>query len=158
MTEYERLVDTVHNDGIEVVEFDFTSDRIHGLYTDGCVAINKNMTNDEKLVTLYEEWGHSKVNSGNLLNQKCLNNRKQETAARRWAYEKFMPVEKFIALIIEHRPADTWELLEIMHVPYPYLCDLIDYYQKRYGPYKEFNNDGINGCIWFQPIDIAIYK
>lgn len=154
MTDYERLIDTVHNDGIEVVEFDFTSDRIHGLYSDGCVAINKNLPSDEKLVTLYEEWGHSKVNSGNLLNQKCLNNRKQETAARRWAYEKFMPVEKFIALIIEHRPADTWELLEIMHVPYPYLCDLINYYQQKYGPYKEFDN----GCIWFQPIDIAIYK
>lgn len=154
MTEYERLVDTVHNDGIEVVEFDFTSDRIHGLYTDGCVAINKNLTNEEKLVTLYEEWGHAKTNYGNILDQSKVNNRKQELAARRWAHEKFMPVERFINLIVEHRPADTWELLEILDVPMSYLTELIHYYINKYGLFKEF--DG--GCIWFDPIDIAIYK
>lgn len=154
MTKYEQLVDEVENDGIEVFEFDFSCNELHGLYSDGCVAINKNLPSDEKLVTLYEEWGHAKMNCGNILDQSKLNNRKQELAARRWAHEKFMPVERFINLIIEHRPADTWELLEIMNVPYPYLCDLIDYYQQKYGPYKEFDN----GCIWFQPIDIAIYK
>lgn len=154
MTEYEQLVDTVCADGIEVIEFDFSSDRIHGLYSDGCVAINKRLPNDEKLVTLYEEWGHAKTNYGNILDQSKINNRKQELAARRWAHEKFMPVERFINLIVENRPADTWELLEILDVPMSYLTELIHYYINKYGLYKEF--DG--GCIWFNPIDIALYK
>ena len=154
MTEYEQLVDTVCADGIEVIEFDFSSDRIHGLYSDGCVAINKRLSSDEKLVTLYEEWGHAKTNYGNILDQSKLNNRKQEATARRWAHEKFMPIERFINLIIEHRPADTWELLEILDVPMSYLTELIHYYINKYGLYKEF--DG--GCIWFNPIDIALYK
>lgn len=154
MTQYEELVDEISSDGIEVIEFDFTNDTFHGLYSDGCIAINKNLPTDEKVLTLYEEWGHAKTNYGNILDQSNLNNRKQELAARRWAHEKFMPVERFIDLIIEHRPTDTWELLEIMNVPYAYLADLIHYYQQKYGPYKEFNG----GCIWFEPIDIALYK
>lgn len=153
MTRYEQLVDEVENDGIEVFEFDFSCDELHGLYSDGCVAINKNLPSDEKLLTLYEEWGHAKMNCGNILNQENLNNRKQEVTARRWAYEKFMPVEKFIELIVEHRPIDTWELLEILDVSQSYLLELINYYINKYGLYKEFKG----GCIWFDPIDIALY-
>lgn len=154
MTSYEELVEEIENDGIEVLEFDFTCKDLHGLYSDGRVAINKNLPTNEKILTLYEEWGHAKTNYGNILDQSKLNNRKQELAARRWAHEKFMPVDKFIELIIEHRPADIWELLEIMNVPYSYLSELIQYYQQKHGLYKEF--DG--GCIWFDPIDIALYN
>ena len=93
MTQYEKLLDEICSDGIEVIEFDFTNEHFHGIYADGCIAINKNLPTCEKVLTAYEEWGHSKVNSGNILNQKCLDSRKQEISARRWAHEKFMPVE-----------------------------------------------------------------
>lgn len=154
MTQYEELIDEISDDGIEVIEFDFTNDTFHGLYADGIIAINKHLPISEKRVTLYEEWGHAKTNCGNILNQSKLNNRKQELSARRWAHEKFMPVEKFIELIIEHRPTDIWDLLDILDVPQSYLTDLIHYYINKYGLYKEF--DG--GCIWFDPIDIALYN
>ncbi len=154
MTNYEELVDEIENDGIEVLEFDFTCKDLHGLYADGRVAINKNLPTNEKMITLYEEWGHAKTNYGNILDQSKQNSRKQELAARRWAHEKFMPVERFIKIVLEHHPTDVWELIEILGVPYAYLVDLIAYYQQRYGLYKEF--DG--GCIWFNPINIAVYN
>lgn len=153
MTRYEKLLDEISSDGIEVIEFDFTNEDLHGLYADGFIAINKRLSTSEKVLTAYEEWGHSKVNCGNILNQENLNNRKQEVTARRWAYEKFMPVEKFIELIVEHRPTDTWELLEILDVSQSYLSELINYYINKYGLYKEFKG----GCSWFDPIDIALY-
>ena len=65
-----------------------------------------------------------------------------------------MPVEKFIDKILEIRPTDVWELIEALDITYPYLCSLVEHYQQKYGLYKEF--DG--GCIWFDPIDIALYK
>lgn len=154
MTQYEQLLDEISSDGIEVLEFDFTNETFHGLYADGIIAINKQLPTNEKSVTLYEEWGHAKTNYGNILNQDKENNRKQEQMARRWGFEKYMPVEKFIEIILNNHPTDIWELIELMNVPYKYFEELIQYYKQKYGLFKEF--DG--GCIWFDPIDIALYK
>lgn len=154
MTTYEHLLDEICNDGINVVEFDFSNKTFHGLYADGVIAINKHLSTNEKSVTLCEEWGHAKTNYGNILNQNEQNNRKQELTARRWGFEKFMPVEKFIEIILHHNPTDIWELIELMDVPPKYFEELIQYYKQKYGLYKEFEG----GCIWFDPIDIALYK
>ncbi len=154
MTQYEALIDELTSDGIEVIEFDFSSDDLHGLYADGCIAINKNLPTHEKLLTAYEEWGHYKTSYGNILDQSTASNRWQEKRARSWAHDRFMPVERFIDKILEIRPVDVWELIEALDLTYPYLCSLVEHYQQKYGPYKEF--DG--GCIWFDPIDIALYN
>lgn len=154
MTQYETLLDEIADDGIDVVEFDFTEEKLHGLYADNVIAINKNLPTNQKLVTAYEEWGHAKKNCGNILNQSSLNNRKQEASARRWAYEKHMPIEKFIDLILETKPTDAWELIDALDVPLEYFNELIHYYQTKYGPYKEFEG----GCIRFDPIEIALWK
>lgn len=41
MNTYERLQEEACEDGIEVVDYTFESDRIKGLYCDGVVAIKK---------------------------------------------------------------------------------------------------------------------
>ena len=101
MTDYEQLIDQVTENGIEVVEFDFSSERICGLYADNIIAINKHLPENKKRVTLLEEWGHATMNYGNILDLNDLNNRKQEESARRWAYEKHMPIAKFIDIILD---------------------------------------------------------
>lgn len=78
MTQYEKLLDEISSDGIEVIEFDFINDTFHGLYADGCIAINKNLSSREKLLTAYEEWGHHKTSYGNILGQSKSANRRQE--------------------------------------------------------------------------------
>lgn len=154
MTDYEQLIDQVTENGIEVVEFDFSSERICGLYADNIIAINKHLPENKKRVTLLEEWGHATMNYGNILDLNDLNNRKQEESARRWAYEKHMPIAKFIDIILDTKPTDAWELIETLDVPIEYFNELIRYYQTKYGPYKEFKG----GCIWFDPIEIALWK
>ena len=42
MTQYEALIEELASNGVEVIEFDFTGDDLHGLYADGCIAINQN--------------------------------------------------------------------------------------------------------------------
>lgn len=154
MTQYEELIEELSGDGIDVIEFDFTNDNFHGLYVDGCIAINKNLSTCEKVLTAYEEWGHYKTSCGNILDQSTSANRRQEKRARRWAHDKFMPVERFIEKILEIQPTDVWELIDALDITYPYLCSLVEHYQQKFGSYKEFEG----GCIWFDPIDIALYN
>ena len=58
MNAYERLQEEACEDGIEVVDYTFESDRIKGLYCDGVVAIKKDMDSTQKACTLAEEMGH----------------------------------------------------------------------------------------------------
>ena len=57
MNTYERLQEEACEDGIEVVDYTFESDRIKGLYCDGVVAIREDMTIPEKACALAEEMG-----------------------------------------------------------------------------------------------------
>ena len=52
MNTYERLQEEACEDGIEVVDYTFESDRIKGLYCDGVVAIKKDMDSTQKACTL----------------------------------------------------------------------------------------------------------
>lgn len=88
MNTYECLQDEACEDGIEVVDYTFESDRIKGLYCDGVVAIRENMTIPEKTCALSEELGHHETSVGNIIDMASAANRKQERQARLWAYNK----------------------------------------------------------------------
>lgn len=45
MNAYERLEDEACRDGIDVIDCNFNSDSIKGLYCDGVIGINKNIKN-----------------------------------------------------------------------------------------------------------------
>lgn len=65
---------------------------IRGLYADGVILINKDMTDTEKSCTLLEEIGHHKTTQGDILDQSVMENRKQETQARDWAASEAVSV------------------------------------------------------------------
>ena len=88
MTQYEALVDHAESRGIQVIEFDFTSE-LKGLCIGNYIGIKKDLPDDEKLVTLYEELAHAQTSFGNILDQRNPNNRKQEQIARRRAHDEF---------------------------------------------------------------------
>lgn len=56
MNTYERLQEEACEDGIEVVDYTFESDRIKGLYCDGVVAIKKTWTLHRKRVPWQKRW------------------------------------------------------------------------------------------------------
>ena len=56
MNIYEKLQEQACKEGIDIVDYNFQSDRIKGLYCDGMVAIsNKIDTSVEKACVLAEE-------------------------------------------------------------------------------------------------------
>lgn len=116
MTQYEALVDHAESRGIQVIEFDFTSE-LKGLCIGNYIGIKKDLPDDEKLVTLYEELAHAQTSFGNILDQRNPNNRKQEQIARRRAHDEFMPVDKFARIIVAHRPENKWQLAELIGAP-----------------------------------------
>lgn len=62
---------------VEVITYPFQSERIKGLYIDGTITLNENLsTTSEKACILAEELGHYYTASGNILDQQ--ENRKQE--------------------------------------------------------------------------------
>ncbi len=67
-----------------------------GLYADGNIALEKSMTYIHKKCKLAEEIGHYYTTSGNILDMRIPNNRKQERRAREWGANKVIKYNKFI--------------------------------------------------------------
>ena len=98
-----------------------------GLYADGCVWINQDMPTNRKACVLAEEVGHYETSSGDILDQTDTGNRKQELIARKWAYEKLIPVEA-IQTAIDNGYTEIWNIAEFLEVDEAFLKDALQYY------------------------------
>lgn len=76
---------------------------------------------------LAEELGHYEVNVGDILNQDEVNNRRQERAARRRAYEKMVPLEN-ILFAAQDGHTDVWDMADYLEVDEAFLKDALRYY------------------------------
>lgn len=80
---YEHLEDEACKDGIEIIDYDFESNRIKGLYCDGTIALNKDIdTSAEKACVLAKELGHHYTTVGDIIELDTAGNRKQERQAK----------------------------------------------------------------------------
>ena len=93
---YEELVKEAEGEALDVVEVKL-SKRIKGLYCDGVIAINKDLSNREKACTICEELGHYHTSNGNILDQRCVKNRKQERIARAWGYKRLVTISDLVS-------------------------------------------------------------
>ena len=132
MNTYECLQEEACEDGIEVVDYTFESDRIKGLYCDNTVAIRKNMNTTEKACVLAEELGHHHTTVGNILDMESASNRKQERQARLWAYNKQIGLRGLIDAY-EHGCQNKYEVAEYLEVTDEFLADCIECYRQKYG-------------------------
>ena len=127
MTKYEMLMSEC--DELIIEERPMKSS---GLYGDGCIWINKNMTTAEKCSVLAEELGHHYTTVGDILDQSDIGNRKQERKARAWAYEKIVPLDSIKqAFTTGHR--EPWGIAEYLDVDEQFLRDAMQYYEEVYG-------------------------
>lgn len=122
MTKYEQL--TAEYDNLHIEERTMKND---GLYADGCIWINKNMPSVKRYSVLAEEIGHYHTTVGNILDQSDTNNRKQERLARKWAYEKILPIEN-ILFAAQDGHTDIWDMAEYLDVDEEFLIDALKYY------------------------------
>lgn len=132
MNTYEKLQDEACEDGIDVIDYTFHSDRIKGLYSKGTVAIRKDMNTTEKACVLAEELGHYYTTVGNILDMNVPANRKQERQARLHGYNRLIGLSG-LADAYEHGCQNRYEIAEYLEITEAYLEDCIECYRGKYG-------------------------
>ena len=148
MNNYEKLLDLAEKDGITVTEnFDLSQTRLKGLYCNGVIAINQKIkTNTEKTGILAEELGHHYTTFGDILNQKSVENRKQELKARAWAYNKLIGL---IGIVSSYKAScrNIYEIAEYLEVSEEFLLEALECYRRKYGRCTKLDNY----IIYFEP-------
>lgn len=154
MNSLELLEDEACKDGIDIIQKDFKSKRIKGLYCDKVVALNKELdTSTEKKCILLEELGHHYTSTGDILDLSQAENRKQERRARIWAYNKQIGLKGLINAY-EHGCKSRHEIAEHLEVTESFLQEAVDCYHEKYGLCTEIDNY----VIFFEPLGILSLK
>ena len=150
MTTTEELRQQAADNGAEVIDWKFESDKIKGLYCDGVIAVNSQIeTNAEKASILAEELGHHLTASGDILDQKDVSNRKQELRGRIWAYNRLIGLT---GIIKAYRAGcrNRYEIAQNLEVTEDMLQDAVDYYHEKYGLCTCIDNY----TIYFEPLGV----
>ena len=124
MTSYEELL-AEYDDRIEIKERHMLN---AGLYCDGHIWINKEMTERQKACILAEEIGHHETSAGDITLCADLNSEKQERTARVWGYKKILPPEKILKAFSEGY-VQASEIADYLDVDEEFLLEAIEYYR-----------------------------
>ena len=152
MSNYENLISLAHSKGINIIESDLGIDKPFGKCIGNLIIINNRVNECEKLCVLYEELGHFNLTVGDITDQNDLNNRKQESIARRWSYEKLISPEDIFNAIISGID-NIYDLAEILNVTEDFLIKSIEHYKKKYGVYYV----GETHLLTFEPLNIISF-
>lgn len=140
MNIYEQLEADASKDGVDIIHYKFKSDRIKGLYCNGAIAINSNLsTTAQKACVLAEELGHHYTSVGNIIDMSDEQSRKQEKQARLHGYNKVIGLTGIISAYKAHC-RNRYEAAEYLGVTEEYLQECIDCYRAKYGVAKEIDN------------------
>lgn len=145
---YDELILEAEKRDVEVIEMKFRSNA-KGLYSDGVIAINKNISNKDKLCTIAEELGHYHRTYGNILDQSDVVNRKEERKARIWAYRRLVGITDIIDAY-NYGVKNRYELSEYLNVTELFIEEAITYYYESYGLYVELDNY----MVYFNPLGV----
>lgn len=124
MNRYEELIAEYENE-LSIEERTMIN---KGLYCDNIVWINRKMSTAEKLSIIAEEIGHYKTSSGDILKQDNISNIKQELLARRWAYEKVLPLD-LIMQAITNGFTEVYDLAEHFDVTELFMRECLKHYR-----------------------------
>ncbi|MFC4103098.1 ImmA/IrrE family metallo-endopeptidase [Paenibacillus xanthanilyticus] len=148
---YEHLLRAAEREGVDVYER-IMRPAIKGLYGDRVIWINRSIpTMTEKRCVLAEELGHYHTSSGDILDQRRLENRKQEKRARNWAYEKLVPLSGIVRAY-KAGVKGRYEMAEFLGVIEDFLDQAIKHYQEKYGQLTVFEEKYM---IYFDPLGVA---
>ncbi len=146
MTPKEKLEQEAFDSGVPVDYVNFNSERLHGLYIDGSIAIQCRMNSAKTADTLAEELEHHYTTVGNILDLNSVSNRKQERIARLRAYDRRIGLSGIIQGYRSHCQ-NRHEFAECLGVTEEFLQEALDCYREKYGVY--INIDGYT--IFFEP-------
>jgi len=133
LTKFEQLTQEANDDGLEVLEITFRSNRIKGLYYSNTIAINDKLKSSrKKACVLAEEIAHHNLTVGNILDLSDTQNRKQELLARVKAYNHMVGLTGLIRSY-EYGCRSLYEMAEFLDVTETFLKDALEAYRLKYG-------------------------
>ncbi|WP_426429120.1 ImmA/IrrE family metallo-endopeptidase [Staphylococcus equorum] len=150
MNRYERLMSNNQHLGI-YDNYSLDGD-FHGVYADGIVAIDKNLTSNSKLEVLCEEIAHSRITYGNILNQEDLFFRKFEIKARRLGNELAMSLSDIIDAF-KNGVKNIFEMANFLEVSEKHVNECLTHYKQKYGLSKKYGEF----LIQFEPLRVFEY-
>lgn len=124
-----------------------------GLYDNGVILIDKNLSETEKAEVLYEELAHHELTHGNIIDQSIFINRKFENYARRHAYESALSLNKIISAF-QYGVSNLYELAEFVQLSEEYVNKVLEHYKSKYGQSVYFNKH----LIVLEPLQVYRYK
>ena len=150
MSTYEELQDQACADGIDVMDYNFNSPNIKGLYCNSTVAINKSIsTQAEKSCVLAEELGHHYTTVSDIIDQTEVSNRKQEYRARLFGYNLKIGLIGIVRAY-EAGCRNLYEMAEYLDATEEYLKEAIQCYKSKYGICTAVDNY----IIYFEPFAV----
>lgn len=152
MTATEELEQEAFEQNVPVDYVKFKSDRLHGLYIDGSIAIHSGLSSAQTADTLAEELEHHYTSYGNILDQRDVECRKQERLARFRAYNRRIGLSGIIQGY-HHHCRSRHELADCLDVSEEFLAEALECYREKYGLYVEV--DGY--VIQFDPV-LTVYE
>jgi hypothetical protein len=121
---------------IEIIKCIFPVKKLKGLYCDDVIYINSGIETERELrCVIAEELGHYETSQGNILNQSCLKNKKQEIRARKWAHEHLLEVEDIVKAY-KNGCRSTYEVAEFLEVTEVFLLEACETFSRKYGVCK----------------------
>ena len=149
---YENLLIYAEKKGLRIKEKELKYN-LKGLYKDSRIIINSNIqTEAERKCILSEEIGHHETSYGCIIDESDVNNAKQELKARRWGYEKLIPLESLIQAY-NSGARTKYEVACYLDVTETFLDEAVSHYRKKFGTCCEIDNY----IIYFEP-SIGILK
>ncbi|EUJ30982.1 hypothetical protein MFLO_09822 [Listeria floridensis FSL S10-1187] len=138
---YEKLVHDYENQIL--IKEEKMPEKLPALYLNGTIFIDSRKTQIEKSCLLIEELMHWKYTYGNIIDQRKLTNRKQETFARRRGYEELIPLESIIKSFYQGQ-REYHEVAEHLEVTEEFLRKTVDTYREKYGLMYSYGRYYIN--------------
>jgi len=133
LTKFEQLTQEANDNGLEVLEMAFRSNRIKGLYCNSTIAINDKLKDSrKKACILAEEIAHHDLTVGNILDLSDTQNRKQEMLARLKAYNHMVGLTGLIRSY-EYGCRNLYEMAEFLEITESFLSNALEAYRLKYG-------------------------
>ncbi len=146
-----NLLDHLEQHKIQLVEAPIPSKSVKALYFDEIIVLDSERieTESEKFCILAEEIGHYETTSGIITDTSDLASVKQENIARRWAYKKLLPLERFIDCFNEGC-RNAYEAAEYLGVTVEFLEESVKAYHLIHGDYHIIEDY----IIYFNPLGV----
>jgi len=137
---YEELLEEARLKNIFIMEkVKFKSNSKGLIHNDVIGLSDKIRTDKERNCVLAEELGHYYMNNGDILNQRNLNNSKQEHLGRMYAYHHLFGLMGIVRAY-EAGCQNQYEIAEYLNVTEEFLLEAISAYKNKYGTFTTINS------------------